>query len=270
MKLEFEIVGKGADARKIAFRRSNGQNTAGNPGLVWLGGYRSDMLGSKALMLQSWADDNNHACLRHDYSGHGESQLDGAGDFMKGNISRWLEETLVVFDTQTTGPQILVGSSMGCWIALRMLEELKKRGAKKSKGDTRIAGMILIAPAPDFTKDLTWPKMSEQQRQDVIHNGFFEEPTPDPDWKLLFTKTLFDDAINNLVLTGPIETNCPVHILQGALDESVPVKHALRLAELMPSDQVTMTVIKDGDHRLSREEDLALLVRTIENMVSAV
>lgn len=265
MKLEFETVGKGADARKIAFHSSQADNQGQKAGLVWLGGYRSDMLGSKAQILQTWADDNDHACLRFDYSGHGESQLDGAGDFMKGNISRWLEEALAVFDAQTSGPQILVGSSMGCWIALRMLEELKNKGS-----DTRIAGMILIAPAPDFATELTWPKMSEQQRQDVLQNGYFEEATPDPDWKVLFTKTLFDDAKNNLVLTGPIETNCPVHILQGALDESVPVDHALRLAELMPSDQITMTMIKDGDHRLSRDEDLALLVRAIENMVGSV
>lgn len=258
MILQFLTVGTGSDARKIAFRKSEGQN----PGLIWLGGYRSDMLGSKAETLQAWAIEKGHACIRHDYSGHGESQLDGAGGFMNGNISRWLEETLAIFDKHTTGPQILIGSSMGCWIALRMLEELKKREAK-----TRIAGMILIAPAPDFTKELTWPKMSEQQRQDVLQNGFFEEPTPDSDWKLLFTKNLFDDAQNNLVLTGPIETNCPVHILQGALDDSVPPAHALRLAELMPSDQVTMTMIKDGDHRLSRDEDLALLVRAIEGMV---
>lgn len=266
MKLQFLTVGTGADARKIAFRKSKGDKL----GLIWLGGYRSDMLGSKALTLQTWADENNHSCLRHDYSGHGESQLDGAGDFMLGNISRWLEETLAVFDEQTSGSQILVGSSMGCWIALRMLQELNKRGATESKADSRIAGMILIAPAPDFATELTWPKMSEQQRQDVLQNGYFEEPTPDPDWKLLFTKTLFDDAKNNLVLTDPIETKCPVHILQGALDDSVPPAHALRLAELMPSDQVTMTMIKDGDHRLSRDEDLALLVKAIENMVGAV
>lgn len=262
MELQFLTVGTGAEARKIAFRKSEGKN----PGLIWLGGYRSDMLGSKAQMLQTWADENNHACLRHDYSGHGESQTDGAGDFLLGNITRWLEETLEVFDAQTTGPQILVGSSMGCWIALRLLQELKKRGDQQS----RITGMILIAPAPDFATELTWPKMSEQQRQEVLQNGYFEEATPDPNWKLLFTKTLFDDAKNNLVLTDLIETNCPVHILQGALDEAVPVEHALRMAELMPSDQVTMTVIKDGDHRLSRDEDLALLIRTIENMVGAV
>lgn len=264
MNLQFVTVGKGTDARNIAFRKSEGENSDQNVGLMWLGGYRSDMLGSKAQILQTWADDNGHACMRHDYSGHGESQLDGAGDFMLGNISRWLEESLAVFD-KTNGPQILVGSSMGCWIALRMLQELKKKGSKN-----RIAGMILIAPAPDFATELTWPKMSKEQQEAVQRDGYFEEATPDPEWKLLFTKTLFDDAKNNLVLTGPIDVGCPVHILQGALDDAVPVEHALRLAELMPSDQVTMTIVKDGDHRLSRDEDLALLVRAIENMVGAV
>lgn len=257
-------VGLNEDAREIAFRKSEGKNLDRNVGLMWLGGYRSDMLGSKAQILQTWADENNHSCMRHDYSGHGESQLEGAGDFMLGNISRWLEESLAVFN-QTSGPQILVGSSMGCWIALRMLEELKK-----SKEQTRVAGMVLIAPAPDFATELTWPKMSKEQQEAVHRDGYFEEATEDPEWKTIFTKTLFDDAKNNLVLTGPINTGCPVHIIQGSNDDVVPPAHALRLAELMPSDQVTMTIVKNGDHRLSREEDLALLVRAIENMVEGL
>lgn len=257
MNLEFLPVGdpsSGEDQRNIAVRKSAGKN----PGLIWLGGYRSDMLGGKAMTLQNWADENDHACCRFDYSGHGES----GGDFMIGNISRWLEESLAVFKNFTEDPQILVGSSMGCWIALRMSEELKKSGEQD-----RLHGMILLAPAPDFTKELTWPNFTEVQKKAVLEKGFMEEPTDDPEWKLIFTKTLFDDGENNFVLKDEIVTECPVHIIQGGMDDIVPKSHALRLATLMPQDDVTMTIIKDGDHRLSREEDLKVLIRAIENMI---
>lgn len=262
MNLQFTNVGNnenGQKIRKIAVRKTDGKN----PGLVWLGGYRSDMLGGKAMALQSWAEENGHACCRHDYSGHGESINESNDDFMIGTISRWLEESLAVFEEHTTGPQILVGSSMGCWIALRMAQELKKQNKPE-----RLKGMILLAPAPDFTKELTWPKFTDEQKRAVLENGYMEEPTPDPEWKTIFTKALFDDGEKNLVLTGEISTGCPVHIIQGGLDDVVPKSHALKLAEQMPHDDVSMTIIKDGDHRLSREQDLEVLVGAIGAMVN--
>lgn len=261
-KTQFIDVGQGETARKIALRRREGKA----PGLVWLGGYRSDMVGTKAEALDEWARTNGYACCRHDYSGHGES----GGKFIDGTISRWLEESLCVFEAFTQGPsqdpnqgpQILTGSSMGAWIALRMAEELKKAGKSE-----RIKGMVLIAPAPDFTHELMWPKLDEAQKRQIEQNGYLEqmsEYSPEPN---IFTKALFDDGQKNLVMKGPIALGCKVHILQGMQDEDVPFVHAQKLAELLPEDNVTMTLIKDGDHRLSREADIALLLRSVEAMM---
>ena len=254
MEADYVIVGSGNNARKIAVRAAQGEN----PGLVWLGGYRSDMIGTKAQALDIWAKANGKACCRHDYSGHGES----GGEFRVGTISRWLEESLAVFDAFTSGPQILVGSSMGGWIALRMVEELRKRG-----DNNRLHGLILIAPAPDFTDQLMWPNLSDVQKHQLETDGLLLEQSECSDQPNIFTKALFDDGKNNLVMKGIIETGCPIHILQGMKDEDVPYQHALKLAEHLPSDKVTMTLVKDGDHRLSREEDIALLIRTIEAMI---
>ncbi|MEQ9177202.1 MAG: alpha/beta hydrolase, partial [Nitratireductor sp.] len=146
------------DNLPIAVRRRPGRL----PGLVWLGGYRSDMLGTKAEQLDLWAAENGHACVRHDYSGHGES----GGAFRDGTISRWLAESLAVFRHFTDGPQILVGSSMGAWIALRMVQELN-RGAP----DDRVAGLVLIAPAPDFTVELMEPQLTDRHRRDLEQQG---------------------------------------------------------------------------------------------------
>lgn len=244
--------------RQIAVRQSLGNN----PGVVWLGGYRSDMLGGKAMALQNWTEANGHACCRFDYSGHGQSISESEDDFMIGTISRWVEESLAVFEAFTSGPQILVGSSMGCWIALRMAQEL----AKQDKS-SRLHGMILIAPAPDFTKELTWPNFSDAQKRAVLENGYMEEPTDDPEWKTIFTKALFDDGENNLVLDGEVKTDCPVHIIQGGMDDVVPLAHAQKLAEQILHDTITMTIVKDGDHRLSREEDIATILKAVEGMV---
>jgi len=243
--------------RQIAVRCSQGTN----PGLVWLGGYRSDMLGGKAMALQNWANENGHACCRFDYSGHGESISESEDDFMIGTISRWVEESLAVFNAFTTGPQILIGSSMGCWIALRMAQELAKQGQ-----NDRLHAMVLIAPAPDFTKELTWPNFTEAQRKAVIENGYMEEATDDPLWKTVFTKALFDDGEKNLVLDGEVKTGCPVHIIQGGMDDVVPLAHAQKLSEQIPHDNVTMTIIKDGDHRLSREQDIEVILNAVKGV----
>ncbi|WP_157014272.1 alpha/beta hydrolase [Mesorhizobium xinjiangense] len=242
------------DGDRIAVRRRNGRA----PGLVWLGGYRSDMLGTKAETLDAWARETGHGSVRHDYSGHGES----GGAFEEGTISRWLGESLAVFDKFTEGPQILVGSSMGGWIALRMVQELNRQGLGE-----RVAGLILLAPAPDFTIELMEPQLSEAHRRDLAEMGYFEEYSdysPDPN---IYTRALFEDGRANRVLDGIIETHCPVHILQGMADPDVPYAHALKLVEHLPADDVTMTLVKDGDHRLSRPQDLELLTRSVAAMV---
>lgn len=239
---------------RIAIRARKGKN----PGLVWLGGYRSDMIGTKAETIDRWAGENGHACTRHDYSGHGES----GGEFAAGTISRWLDESLAVFRQTTEGPQILIGSSMGGWVALRMIEELNKAGEAE-----RIAGLILLAPAPDFTIELMEPELTDQQKRDLEDNGYFEEFSEYSDDPNIFTQALFEDGRNNRVLTGPIDTHCPVHILQGQADPDVPYQLALKLVEHLPTDDVTLTLVKDGDHRLSRPQDLGLLIKTVETMV---
>lgn len=242
---------------RIAVRQSPG----GNPGLVWLGGYRSDMLGTKAETLDALARENGLSFTRHDYSGHGES----GGKFTDGTISKWLAESIAVFEQKTSGPQILVGSSMGGWIALRMVQEMNKGNV-----DDRIAGLILLAPAPDFTHELHEPLMSDAQKRDLEEKGYFEEASEYSDEPNIFTKALFDDGRKNAVMSGPLDTWCPVHILQGMNDPDVPYRHAQALMDLLPKDDATLTLIKDGDHRLSRPQDLDLLKRTVMNMAERV
>lgn len=235
------------------------RHRAGNtPGLVWLGGYKSDMAGTKADTLDAWAGENGLAFTRHDYSGHGVS----GGRFEDGTISRWLNESLAVFERFTTGPQILVGSSMGGWIALRMAQELAKAG----KSD-RLAGMLLIAPAPDFTVELMEPELTDAQRRELDTKGYLEEASEYSDEPNVYTKALFEDGRRNRVLTGVIETHCPVHILQGKADPDVPYTHAQKLVEHLSADDVTLTLVRDGDHRLSRPQDLELLTRTAQGLV---
>jgi len=251
-------VGKDEDVRSIAaLTRKATETGAGLPGVVWLGGYRSDMSGSKAEALCQQAALKGQACLRFDYSGHGAS----GGSFRDGTISRWLEESLAAFEHYTSGPQILVGSSMGGWIALRMVQELNARGL----GD-RVAGLVLIAPAPDFTLELMEPELTDEQRAALERDGFYEEPTPygpDPN---VFTRALFEDGRKNQVLDGLIETGAPVHIIQGMADPDVPWRHALRLMEHLPSENVTLTLIRDGDHRLSRDQDIARIVAAVDGI----
>jgi pimeloyl-ACP methyl ester carboxylesterase len=239
----------------IAFRRIPG----GAPGVVWLGGYRSDMLGAKAETLAAWAGRTGRAFLRHDYSGHGES----GGAFADGTISKWLAESLAVFRRFAEGRQVLVGSSMGAWIALRMAQELRKAGE-----GGRVAGMVLLAPAPDFTAELVEPALTKKQRHDLDQKGYFEEKSqysPEPN---VYTRALIEDGRLNRVMTEPIDTHCPVHVLQGMADPDVPHQHALKLVSLLPADDTTLSLIPDGDHRLSRPQDLELLVRAVEGVIA--
>ncbi|KXF79206.1 2-hydroxymuconic semialdehyde hydrolase [Paramesorhizobium deserti] len=229
------------------------------PGIVWLGGYRSDMMGGKAVHLDQWAASSGHACLRHDYSGHGQS----GGDFNEGTISRWLEESLAVYRRFAKGPQILIGSSMGAWIALRMAQELNNSGNGP-------AGIVLIAPAPDFTAELVEPQMTDEQKRDLDEKGYFEKPSDYAPNPYIYTRKLIEDGGKNLVLRGIIETGCPVHILQGMEDADVPYRHALTLIEHLPMDDVTLTLVRDGDHRLSRPQDLDLLTQTVAALADRI
>lgn len=253
-------VGQGKDGRTLAVCHRGASDGQARPGLFWLGGYRSDMTGTKAVELDRYAETHGLACTRFDYSGHGQS----GGDFMDGTISRWLEESLAIFEHFASGPQVLVGSSMGAWIALRMIEELHRSGAGQA-----VSGLLLLAPAPDFTSALHEPLLSDEQKAQLAEQGYLEEPTPygpDPN---IFTRALFEDGRKNIVLKDIIETGCPVHIVQGMDDPDVPYSHALRLVEHLPADDVVLTLVRDGDHRLSRPQDIDLLLNAVAQMTQA-
>jgi pimeloyl-ACP methyl ester carboxylesterase len=251
-------VGSGNEARDIATIHRAKAAGSDRPALVWLGGYRSDMTGTKALALDALAARLGTDCIRFDYSGHGAS----GGAFRDGTISRWLEESLAVVDTLKPRNAILVGSSMGGWIALRLLQELRKRAS-----GTKVVGMVLIAPAPDFTQELIEPNLTDRERQSLIERGYFEEHSeysPEPN---IYTRALIEDGERNRTLTGMIETGCPVHILQGMADPDVPYRHALKLMEFLPADDVVLTLIRDGDHRLSRPQDLGKLEAAVTSLI---
>ena len=243
--------------RTIAFRRR--VPAAGNtkPGVVWLGGFKSDMKSTTAARLEAWAVAQGRASLRFDYSGHGES----GGRFEDGTIGHWLVESLAMIRTQTEGPQILVGSSMGGWIALLAARELARTGES-----ARLAGLALIAPATDFTEALIWDKLPEDARRDILEKGRWlrlSQYAPDP---YPITRALIEDGRARLLLGGPIRTHCPVHILQGMEDPDVPWRHAMTLVEHLAGDPVALTLIKDGDHRLSREEDILRLLSAVDSL----
>ena len=231
------------EGRRLAFNKIPPLN--GRPTFVWLSGFRSDMAGGKAQAVSSWAWENGNGAVLFDYSGHGESE----GRFEDGTISSWRKDTLAAIDTLSDGPVILVGSSMGGWMAL--LAALAR--------PERVKGLVLIAPAPDFTEKLMWAGLSQAQQEEVMTQGLTLRPsdygTPDP-----ITRALIEDGRHWQILDAPIEFNGPVRILQGMQDPDVPWAHALEINERLTSPDVVLTLIKDGDHRLSREQDVARLL----------
>jgi pimeloyl-ACP methyl ester carboxylesterase len=243
---------------RLAFRkREAAKAERSKPGIIWLGGFKSDMLSTKAAALDAFAAKEGRACLRFDYSGHGESE----GRFEDGTISRWTQESLAMIRAQTQGPQILVGSSMGGWIAL-----LAARAMGADEAVERLAGLVLIAPAVDFTESLMWARMPASIRKQIETEGvwlresaYSTEPTP-------ITRALIEDGRRNLMFDGAINAHAPVHILQGMQDPDVPWQHAMTLVEHLAGDCVTLSLIKDGDHRLSREEDIQALITAIANI----
>ena len=232
---------------RLAYAKLHGRQ----PGVVFLPGFRSDMQGSKAIALRDHCAATGRALLRFDYSGHGES----AGRFEDGTIGQWAADAIAAFDALTEGPQVLVGSSMGGWIALLVARARPER----------VAALVGIAPAPDFTTELMWPAFSAAQRAEIMNQGVlhlpsqYGEPTP-------ITRALIEDGPRHNLLGAPIPLRCPVRILQGMRDPDVPWRHALRLVDAIEGDDVRLHLIKDGDHRLSRPEDLALLLRTLDHL----
>jgi len=248
----FIDIGQDESSRQIAVRAREGRA----PGLFWLGGFNSDMKGTKALALDVWAAEHGRACVRFDYSGHGES----GGRFVDGTIGRWLEDSVAVFIRFCRGPQIVVGSSMGGWMALLLARELANRSAEAT-----LAGLVLIAPAPDFTEELMWKGFSPEIRQEIETNGVWLRPS-DYGEPYPITKALIEEGRNHLLLGSAITIGCPVRILQGAKDPDVPWQHAFALAHRLPADDVVLTMIQDGDHRLSRPQDIARILAAVAEM----
>ena len=251
----------GTDKRTIAIRTRDGQG----PGLFWLGGFNSDMQGSKAQALDAWAGENGRACLRFDYSGHGES----SGDFIEGTIGRWLEESVAVFSAFCRGPQVVVGSSMGGWLALLLSRELRRLAAAGQPTAASVAGLVLIAPAVDFTEELMWRRFPAAIRNEIEQKGVWRRPSVYSEEPYLITRKLIEDGRNHLLLGGLLETGCPVRILQGVTDEDVPWQHAVELVSRFARDDVVLTLVKDGDHRLSRPEDIDRLIQAVSELADS-
>lgn len=231
------------DIDRIAYRRCEGEG----PGVVWVGGFRSDMDGTKASALAQWAKRHNRFNLRFDYYGHGAS----SGEFAHGTISRWRDDALAVFDGLSEGRQILVGSSMGGWIATLMARARPER----------IAALVLLAPAPDFTDVLMWDKLPEDARREVIETGQWMYRGDGDSYPI--TRGLIESGRENTVLGTRIAAPYPVRILQGMTDCDVPWQHAMKLVDVFDGD-VRITLLKGGDHRLSKPGDLKLLEQTLD------
>jgi pimeloyl-ACP methyl ester carboxylesterase len=226
--------------------------TAGaSPTVVFLPGFMSDMTGDKALAVEAWCRDQGRACLRLDYAGHGVS----GGRFEDGGIGSWTNDALLLIDTLVPGPIVLVGSSMGGWIALNIA----------LRRPERVAALIGIAAAPDFTETLMWPAFTTAQRTTLMGEGVLRIPSQYGGEQII-TRTLIEEGREHLVLTGPIPLRCPVRLVHGQRDPDVPWPTALQLAERLESADVRVTLIKDGEHRLSRPQDIALLVATLNEL----
>jgi pimeloyl-ACP methyl ester carboxylesterase len=256
-------VGQIPHVRRIAVIATPGaaEGSGSDTTVVWLGGYRSDMTGTKAVALEAQARRLGVNFLRFDYSGHGQS----SGHYTEGTISLWLEEASAVIDRFAKGRLVFVGSSMGGWVALRLVEEFRKRGEA-----ARIGGIVLIAPAPDFTAVLIEPHLTEKERKSLAEKGYFEEESAYSAEPNRYSARLIEDGRHNLVMNGLIETGCAVHILQGMRDPDVPYGHALAIMEKIVGDDAILTLVRDGDHRLSRPEDIERIEAAVAAMLAHV
>jgi len=242
---------------RLAYHRIAARGEGTNaPGVVFLGGFCSDMTGTKALWLEDWAKSRGRAYLRFDYRGHGES----SGAFLDGAIGDWADDAAAAVTRLTEGPQILVGSSMGGWIALLLARRMPER----------VAGLIGIAAAPDFTEDSMWETFDEAQRAALAERGRVELPSDYSDEPYVITRRLIEDGRQNLVLRSPLRLPFPVRLLQGTADTDVPVSVALRLLAHIDSDDARLTLVKGADHRFSGESELKLIGKTLHGMTQAV
>lgn len=250
-----ETIAVGADRRTIAVLVDDGAG----PAVLWLGGFRSDMSGSKAEALAAWGRRAGRRIVRFDYSGHGIS----GGAFTDGTISRWAEEAEAVMEAFAPGPVVLVGSSMGGWIALILARALAARGVSG-----RLAGLVLVAPAPDFVSRLMEPAFTPAMRMELASTGRVALPSAYAGDPTIVTRAFLEDGRRRALLDDDIRIDAPVHILQGMQDPDVPWSHAMLLVDRLVHDDVVLTLVKDGDHRLSRPEDIDRLVAAVEGIAS--
>jgi pimeloyl-ACP methyl ester carboxylesterase len=260
---QFLDIGHGADCRRIAVILSPGRGGGkARPGVLWLPGFKSEMTSTKASALAAWAAERGLALTRLDYSGHGRSP----GRLEDGTIGRWLEEVRRVFVTATHGPQVVVGSSMGGYLALLLLRELMASAPGEA---ARLKGLVLIAPAWDMTERLMWPRFSDAARRDILEKGVYLRPSRYGDGPYPITRGLIEEGRRHLIGAAPFDPGRPVHILHGLQDPDVPWEHTLDLEAHLDGGHVRVTAVPDGDHRLSRPEDIALLLEAVGGMVDA-
>ncbi len=245
---QFSILARG-DRPSIAYCRRDGRA----PGIVFLGGFRSDMTGEKALSLEAFSGERGFGFLRFDYTGHGRS----GGDFLDGTITSWLADSLDAIDRLTRGRLVLVGSSMGGWLMLL---------AALARPD-RIAGLVGIAAAPDFTEELMWPNMAPPVRKALMEKGVIYRPSAYSQEPYPITRVLIESGRRHLLLGGPIAICCPVRLIHGMKDPDVPWQTSVRLAEKVESKDVAVTLIKEGAHRLSEPENIHIILRAVEELV---
>ena len=242
------------DGTPIAFR-TDGRDDLGRCGFVWLGGYKSDMEGSKAECLAALARETRRPCLRFDYSGHGAS----GGLFVDGTISKWLEQSVHMLLSHGRGPRILVGSSMGGWLSLLLYRQLQRTSPQAAQ---LIKGLVLLAPAVDMTSELMWDAFPDAVREELNQKGVWMRPSAYGE-PYAITKRLIEDGRKHLMLHDSLDVSCPVRILQGDEDPDVPATHAVKVFGALSGPDVTLTLIKGGDHRLSTPGNLALLRETV-------
>lgn len=238
------------DGQRLAYSATPGAA----PGVLFCGGFKSDMTGTKAMALEQAATARGTGFVRFDYSGHGQSD----GRFIEGTIGRWKEDTLAVLDQVCQGPQVIVGSSMGGWLAT--LAALAR--------PERVAGLVLIAPALDFTDELMWTQLDDNQRAILLRDGILREPSQYSDEPYEYSLQLITEGRLHKVLQQGIALDKPVRILQGMVDPDVPWQHAVKTIEGFRGADTRLTLIKDGDHRLSRPQDIALLIETVWSLIS--
>jgi pimeloyl-ACP methyl ester carboxylesterase len=240
---------------KLAYRQDGGADELGLTGFFWLGGFKSAMSGTKGEALADLARSSRRRCLRFDYSGHGES----SGLFADGTISAWLEQAVHMFLTHTKGRRIIVGSSMGGWLALLLARRLRNEDASAFR---RIAGMVLIAPATDMTQDLMWNKFGDAEKAELKETGVYMQPSAYGEPYEITTR-LLADGMQHMIFEDGLNLPFPVRILQGSEDADVPPAHAIKTFEALNGSDISLTFIKGGDHRLSTPGQIQMIQETV-------